>query len=153
MSTSRSQAISFGIDLLHQIERNEVHRRSAVHKKSRRMIGDIQFRIDSFPVSALLCQHLFVGVVELVNCTRLLFIYIYLLLVLYAAVKFASLVLRPLLEFVSAPQIARLLSNDKSAAQVPNHRCQLHCTTRTQFVATVQRIANTACLPVQRSEN
>ena len=40
--------------------------------------------------------------------------------------SFASLVLRPILWFLAAPQIIRFLSNAKSAAQVPNHRCQLH---------------------------
>ena len=47
-----------------------------------------------------------------------------------------------LLGILAAPQIVRLLSNAKSAAQVPNHRCQLHCIIRSQFVATVRRIAN-----------
>ena len=67
--------------------------------------------------------------------------------------RFASLVLRPIHGFLTAPRIVRLLSNAKSAAPVPNHRCQLHLIIRSQFVATVQRIAHTACLPVLRPEN
>ena len=54
--------------------------------------------------------------------------------------------LRPLLGFLAVPQIVRLLSNAKSAAYVPNHRCQLHCIIQSQFVATEQHIA-THCLP------
>ena len=37
------------------------------------------------------------------------------------------LALRPLLEFLAVPQIVHLLLNNKPAALVPNHRCQLYC--------------------------
>ena len=62
--------------------------------------------------------------------------------------RFASLALRPLLGFLAAPQMVRFLSNVKCAALVLNHRCKLYDIIRSQFVATVQRIASTACMPV-----
>ena len=57
------------------------------------------------------------------------------------------------LGFLATPEIVSLLSNAKSAAQVPNHRCRLRCIIRSQFVATVQPTANTASLRMSRPEN